>query len=154
MRVMESSNTVIPVLMSNAPNSHAESNSLGWIVAGCLDISSAFAIYLSRGIALTRGLQGIAIGLIGREAALTGGTATAALGLGLHFVIMLCVVIVFFMTSRLLPLLTLHPVISGILYGLLVYLINALVRCPPFTHWPQGRTVFLTTVWPSPFTFA
>lgn len=116
--------------MSNAPNSHVKAILWAWIVAGCLDISSAFAIYLSRGIALTRGLQGIAIGLIGREAALTGGTATAALGLGLHFVIMLCVVIVFFMTSRRLPLLTLHPVISGILYGLLVYIIMYWVVVP------------------------
>ncbi len=101
-----------------------------WIVAGCLDISSAFAIFLSRGIALTRGLQGIAIGMVGREAALKGGAATAALGLGLHFFIMLCVVLVFFAASRYLPFLTRHPVISGIIYGPIVYIIMYWVVVP------------------------
>ena len=101
-----------------------------WLVAGCLDISSAFAIYLSKGIALTRGLQGIAIGLIGREAALKGGTATAALGLGLHFFIMLGVVLVFFAASRYLPVMARHPVISGIIYGPIVYLIMYWVVVP------------------------
>ncbi len=101
-----------------------------WLFAGCLDISSAFAIYLSKGIPLIRGLQGIAIGLVGREAALNGGTATAVLGLGLHFFIMLGVVLVFFLASRYLPFLTRLPAIGGIIYGSMVYLIMYWVVVP------------------------
>jgi hypothetical protein len=94
-----------------------------WLVAGCLDISSAFVIYIWNGVALTRGLQAIAAALIGRKAAYAGGIGTAALGLGLHFFIMLCVVLVFFVASRYLPALTRHPVVSGVTYGPIVYLI-------------------------------
>jgi hypothetical protein len=101
-----------------------------WLIAGSLDIASAFAIYLSKGIALTRGLQGISIGLLGRETALQGGTATAALGLALHFVTMLGVVLVFFAASRYLPVLTRHPIVSGIVYGPIVYLIMYWVVVP------------------------
>lgn len=115
--------------MAGPSNCNFRAIFLAWLVAGCLDISSAFAIYLSRGIALT-GLQGIAVGLIGREAALQGGTATAALGLGLHFFIMLGVVLVFFVASRYLPVLTHHPLISGIIYGPIVYLIMYWVVVP------------------------
>jgi hypothetical protein len=116
--------------MSEPTRSTAKAIFLAWLVAGCLDISSAFAIYLSKGIALTRGLQGIAIGLLGRETALHGGTATALLGLLLHFFIMLCWVLVFFAVSRLLPVLRKHPVISGIVYGPIVYIIMYWVVVP------------------------
>jgi len=94
-----------------------------WLVAGCLDISSAFVIWIWYKVPLTKGLKGIAAALIGREAAYKGGTETAALGLGLHFFIMLCVVLVFFIASRYLPVLTQRPVLGGIIYGPIVYLI-------------------------------
>jgi len=51
---------------------------LAWLVAGCLDICSAFVIWSMNGVALTRGLKGIAIGLLGRDTALAGGGETAA----------------------------------------------------------------------------
>ncbi len=95
---------------------------LAWLVAGCLDISSAFVIYIWNGVALTKGLQAIAAALIGRKAAYAGGIETAALGLGLHFFIMLCWVLFFFVASRYLPVLTRHPLVSGIIYGPIVYL--------------------------------
>jgi hypothetical protein len=103
---------------------------LAWLVAGCLDISSALAICYFRGVTFTRGLQGVAIGLIGREEALKGGAATAALGLALHFLIMLLVVLVFFGASRVIPFLIRHPVISGIIYGPLVYFVMYWVVVP------------------------
>ena len=101
-----------------------------WLIAGVLDISSFFVICLAKGIPLIRGLQGIAIGLLGRETALRGGMGTALLGLGLHFLIMLCWVLVFFGASRLLPVLTRHPVMSGIIYGPIVYLVMYWVVVP------------------------
>ncbi len=127
--------------MAVALHSSFRAISLAWLVAGCLDISSAFAIYLSKGIALSRGLRGIAVGLVGREAALKGGMATATLGLGLHFFIMLCVVLVFFAASRYLPVLTRHPVISGIIYGPIVYLIMYWVVVPFSRIGPRPHTL-------------
>jgi hypothetical protein len=54
------------------------------LVVGVVDISSAFVIWWQRGVALRRGLQGIAAGLLGTKA-FEGGLPTAALGLALHF---------------------------------------------------------------------
>jgi hypothetical protein len=109
--------------MADAHRSSLRAILWAWLVAGCLDISSAFVIYRCYGVAPTKGLQGIAAALIGRKAAYGGGLETAALGLGLHFFIMLCVVLIFFVASRFLPVLTQKPVLSGIIYGPIVYLI-------------------------------
>lgn len=63
----------------------------------------------------------MAAGLLGRESAIDGGLATAGLGLAIHFVIAFVVASVFYLASRKLVFLTQHPVISGLLYGVLVY---------------------------------
>ena len=96
---------------------------IGWagLVAGVLDISSAFALGYSKGVSPTHVLQGVAAGLIGRESAIKGGLATAALGLAIHFFIAFVVTTVFYVASRKLIFLTQHPVISGLLYGIVVY---------------------------------
>ena len=113
-----------------------------WLVAGVLDITSAFVIFYSRGITLTRGLQGIAAGLVGREAAFHGSSWTAALGLGLHFFIMLCVVLVFFAASKFVPALMRHPVWSGLVYGPLVYLVMYWVVVPVSRIGPRPHTLY------------
>src|SRR6516162_2190873 len=87
---------------------------LATLVAGCLDISSAFVIFILKGIGLTRGLQGIAVALLGRPTAFAGGGKTALFGLCLHFFVMLCVVTVFYTASRIFPLLGRRPLLSGI----------------------------------------
>ena len=96
---------------------------LAWLVAGCLDISSAFIIWITKGVPLGRGLQGIAAGLLGRETSYQGGSTTSALGLALHFFIMLCWTTLFYLASRHLPVLRRQPFLAGIGYGLLVYII-------------------------------
>src|SRR4051794_32627086 len=103
---------------------------LAWLVAGCLDICSALVIWSMNGVALTRGLKGIAIGLLGRETALAGGGGTVALGLALHFFIMLCWTLAFYLASRSFPLLRSRPALSGILLGLTVYIIMYWVVVP------------------------
>jgi len=103
---------------------------LATLVAGCLDITSAFVIYIVRGIGIPRGLRAIAAGLLGREQALQGGWETSLLGLALHFFIMLCVVVAFYLVSRALPWVIKHPLISGLLYGPLVYLVMYWVVVP------------------------
>src|SRR5580765_1910380 len=91
------------------------------LVAGLLDISSAFILSYPEGVGPIRVLQGVAAGLVGRETALNGGLATAGLGLAIHFFIAFVVATVFCVASRKLIFLTRHPVISGLLYGVVVY---------------------------------
>jgi hypothetical protein len=96
---------------------------IGWatLIAGVLDISSAFILSYPKGVGPIRVLQGVAAGLIGRESAISGGLATAGLGLAIHFFIALVVSAVFYAASRRLVFLVQHPVISGLLYGVVVY---------------------------------
>ena len=92
------------------------------LVVGVLDISSAFVIWWQRGVALQRGLQGIAAGLLGAQS-YEGGMATAGLGLALHFFVAFVVVSTFYAASRKIPFLTKHPFVSGVLYGIGVYIV-------------------------------
>ena len=92
------------------------------LVVGVLDISSAFVIWWQRGVALQRGLQGIAAGLLGAQS-YEGGMATAGLGLALHFFVAFVVVSTFYLASRKIPFLTQQPLLSGALYGIGVYIV-------------------------------
>jgi hypothetical protein len=91
------------------------------LTAGVLDISSAFILFYPKGVSPMAVLQGVAAGLVGREPAMEGGWATAALGLTIHFFIAFVAASVFYMASRKLVFLTRHSVISGLLYGVVVY---------------------------------
>jgi hypothetical protein len=92
------------------------------LVVGVLDISSAFVIWWQRGVALQRGLQGIAAGLLGANS-YEGGMATAGLGLALHFFVAFVVVSVFYLASRKIPFLMKQPLVSGAFYGIGVYIV-------------------------------
>ena len=92
------------------------------LVVGVLDISSAFVIWWLRGVGARRGLQGIAAGLLGASS-YEGGMVTAGLGLALHFFVAFVVVSIFYLASRKIEFLTLHPVVSGVLYGIGVYIV-------------------------------
>jgi hypothetical protein len=91
------------------------------LIAGILDISSAFILSYPKGVGPIRVLHGVAAGLLGRESAINGGLASAGLGLAIHFFIAFVVSCVFYLASRKLVFLTRHPVISGLLYGVVVY---------------------------------
>ena len=91
------------------------------LIAGILDISSAFILSYPKGVGPIRVLQGVAAGLVDRETAIKGGLPMAGLGLALHFFIALVVAFVFYVASRKLVFLTRHPIISGLLYGVIVY---------------------------------
>jgi hypothetical protein len=92
------------------------------VVVGVLDISSAFVIWWQRGVTIQRGLQGIAAGLVGTKS-YEGGMATAGLGLALHFFVAFVVVSIFYLASRKIPFLTKQPLISGVFYGIGVYVV-------------------------------
>ena len=91
------------------------------LIAGTLDISSAFILSYPKDVGPLRVLQGVAAGLVGREAAIKNGLARAGLGLAIHFFIAVVVATVFYVASRKLVFLSQHPVISGLLYGVVVY---------------------------------
>jgi len=99
------------------------------VVVGILDISSAVVIWWQRGVALQRGLQGIAAGLLGTKS-YEGGMATAGLGLAIHFFIAFVVVSVFYLASRKVPFLTKQPFVSGVFYGIGVYIVMYWIVLP------------------------
>jgi hypothetical protein len=99
------------------------------LIVGAMDITSAFIITIARGSTATRLLQFVASGLLGPKA-FEGGAVTAALGLGLHFVIAFSLVTVFYAASRQFSLLRRQAVVSGIAYGLIVYGFMNLIVLP------------------------
>jgi hypothetical protein len=99
------------------------------LVVGTLDILSAVVIWWQRGVSFERGLQGIAAALLGTKS-FQGGTVTAVLGMIIHFFIAFMVVTILYVASRKLRVLTIQPIISGVLYGIAVYLVMYWVVLP------------------------
>lgn len=104
---------------------------IGWggLIAGILDIADAFIVWSFRSVPPHRVLQGIAAGLLGRES-FQGGAATATLGLFLHFVIAFGAATVYYVASRKLKFLVQRPLLSGLIYGIFVYLFMNFVVLP------------------------
>ena len=98
-------------------------------MAGILDITSAFILFGLKGATPVRILQSIASGLLG-PASFNGGAATAILGGILHFVIAFGAASTFYLASRRLRLLTQRPVISGLVFGVVVYAFMRLIVVP------------------------
>lgn len=95
----------------------------GMLVVGSLDITDATLFWRFRGVEPIRVLQSVAAGLIGRQAAISGGMKTAILGLALHYFISFCIVLVYWIAAKGLPVLRRHAVILGATYGVLVYVV-------------------------------
>jgi uncharacterized membrane protein YagU involved in acid resistance len=105
--------------------------SILWIglVAGTLDITENLVFNHFRGITPKQVFQYIASGLIGTKS-FRAGMASVALGLVLHYIIALGWTSVFYVASRKITVLMRRPVISGLLYGALVYLFMNLIVLP------------------------
>jgi hypothetical protein len=115
----------VPSVRGNASVAGARSwlwVAAGGLAAGAIDIAYAAGFwYLRAGVPPTRIFQSVAAGLVGREAAVAGGAATAALGLALHFGIALVVGVVYFAAARHAAVLGRRPWLFGALYGVGVY---------------------------------
>src|SRR3954465_3027162 len=98
-------------------------------IVGAMDITSAIIITISRGSTVTRLMQFIASGLLG-PSAFQGGPGTVALGLALHFMIAFSLVAVFYAASRSLAFLRRQAVVSGLVYGLIVFGVMNLIVLP------------------------
>jgi len=73
--------------------------------------------------------QSVAAGLLGK-ASFDGGNATAALGLALHFFIAFVMALVYVLASRRLPVLLSRPILMGVLYGFVLYVVMNFVVVP------------------------
>jgi hypothetical protein len=104
---------------------------IGWggLIGGVLDISDALLFYGLRGVPPERLLQGIASGLLGARA-LKGGWPAAAVGLGLHFLIAFTAATVYYAASRKFQMLRERPIVSGLLYGIVVFLFMNMIVVP------------------------
>jgi len=103
---------------------------LGTLAVGTLDILDAFIFFGLRSHAKPeRILQSIAAGLLGK-ASFTGGAASAALGLVLHYFIAFCIVGVYLAASRRITVLREFPLVFGPLYGLAAYAVMNYVVIP------------------------
>ena len=103
---------------------------IAWVLAGTLDIATAVFYYVGPSSArAARLLQGIASGVLGARA-FDGGVATAWLGLALHYLIALIWTLVFLVAFRTLGALRRHLVLTGVVYGIVVWLVMNLVVLP------------------------
>src|ERR1043165_723439 len=96
---------------------------LAGFVACLFDITYACIFFgLRNQVPPSRIFQSVARGALG-QSAFTGGAKTAVLGLFLHFLIALIVAAIYYFASRRIPFMIDHAVVSGLLYGLCVYLV-------------------------------
>lgn len=105
---------------------------IGGVIAGALDILSAFASYIpnGEGTTVTSILQYIACGVIGPEQAFAGGTATALMGLAFHFGLTIGMAVVFVFAARFVPLLLTYEWIAGVVFGIATYVVMVYVIVP------------------------
>lgn len=95
---------------------------LGGLLIGIFDLLFAFTFYgLILGVPPLRIFQSVAAGVLGRPTAIAGGVRTFILGIVLHFVVATCIATVYFLATQFLPILVRHPVISGVIYGVMAY---------------------------------
>jgi uncharacterized membrane protein YagU involved in acid resistance len=99
------------------------------LIAGTLDLDLAVAFFSLRGAPLDAIPHAIAAGLLGPRA-FHGGIAIAFLGVALHYFIALSVASFYYFLSLRTRFLNSHPLLSGAVYGIGVYLFMQYVVLP------------------------
>lgn len=119
----------------------------GGVIAATLDLAYISAFWGLKGVGPQRVLQGVAAGWTGRDAAIAGGHATAALGLATHYAIAAVMALAYFLAATQWPTLARHPLRHGPLYGVVLYVamtylvvpLSAAGRgVPPFQGWADA----------------
>ena len=105
------------------------------LVAGTLDILSAFVFAGIKGTGPLAVLSGVATGPFGETMA-NSGWSGALVGLGVHFGIMAVQVATFMLLAAWQPGILQTRVVTGILYGLAVYVVMYWVVLP--IRWPDA----------------
>ena len=101
----------------------------GGAIGGAGDILFAITFNGINGTPPMQLLQVVASGLLG-EAAFDGGAATAALGLGLHFLACLAFAAIYVLASGRIGFLTRRPIVAGALFGIAVFVFMRFVVLP------------------------
>jgi hypothetical protein len=104
------------------------------LVAGTLDILSAFSFAGLAGIGPAAVLNYVASGPFGGDALI--GPQWALVGLLVHYAIMGCMVAAYLAAAQRMPILDRHPVASGLAYGVLLWLVMYWVVKP--LRWPEA----------------
>jgi hypothetical protein len=117
-----------------------------WIglVAGTLDITENIVFNAFRGITPWRIFQFIAGGLLGRHSFQMGWTSVG-LGVAIHFAIALMWTAIFYMAATKFIALTRRPVLSGLTYGVIVYVVMNFVVLPLSAIPPRPAAVTLVS---------
>ena len=103
----------------------------GGLTVGTLDLLDAFTFFgLRSGAQPVAILHSIASGFIGRDAARAGGVSTAIVGLFTHFFVATCIVTVYVLASRMLPVLRKRWVMCGMAFGVVAYFFMTFVVVP------------------------
>jgi len=106
----------------------------GTLLAGTLDILSACVYAAIAGKTPERMLQGVASAILG-PAAMNGGWGSAAVGLALHFAIMLVMVAIFVFAAQRIPTLKSRWLLAGIAYGIATWAVMNLIVLPVRFGW-------------------
>lgn len=119
---------------------------LGGLIAGALDILFAISFWAWKAnVPPERILQSVASGLLGR-ASFTGGWQTAVLGFGLHFFIAISMAAAWYVVVRQRPFLQRRPLLYGLMYGLILYLMMNYIVVPLSAAAPGSRDALWVTL--------
>jgi uncharacterized membrane protein YagU involved in acid resistance len=103
---------------------------IGGLVVGTLDITYACVFWaLKAGVSPQRIFQSVARGVLG-AAAFSGGAATAALGLFLHFFIATMMSIAYYLVARRWTALVERPLLFGAVYGVVLWVVMNYIVIP------------------------
>jgi hypothetical protein len=107
-----------------------------WVVLGGLALATLDGLFattfwrVAADMPWTRVFQSVAAGVLGLDASVAGGASTAWLGVGLHYAIAMCFVIVYTLVATRVDALVRRPLAFGTLYGLALYAVMNLVVIP------------------------
>ena len=124
-----SDNASVGVITQERPRAF-ETIVYGGLIVGILDGLFAFVFYgWILGVKPLRIFQSVASALLGR-ASFERGVSTFLFGLLLHFLVAACIAAVYYAASLKLRVLIHHAVVSGLIYGLIAYLVMNYVIIP------------------------
>jgi hypothetical protein len=117
------------------------------LIAGTLDILSAFVFAGMSGMKPLGVLRFVASGPFGSAPSATAGWA--AVGLAVHFAIMAVMAAAYMLAASRTPALLRHPILAGLAYGLLLWIVMSWLVLPqrfgmpvPNTLWAVANQLF------------
>jgi hypothetical protein len=120
----------------------------GGLTVGVLDLLDAFLFFgLRSGARPMAILHSIGAGSRARHAARAGGVPTAIVGLASHFLVALCIVTVYVLASRMIPVMRKQWVICGIVFGVIAYFVMTWLVVP-LSNAGNGQITFALPVMP------